>query len=265
MSLSSSNPDGREPKVDPDVDVSLGRRSKLKLILMTLAVAAWAFIGFMIAQAICLALILLLKWLGVPVDSIGETVFSTIANIFVYGLTLVIIIGLPLWVKKIKTPLNVLGLDRALKGLDFAWLAGGAVTYLIGTMVLTGLMMYFFPSIDYDQAQDTGFKVLGGGWEFALAFISLVVIAPVSEEIIFRGYLFGKLRQYSPTWVAVLITAGLFALAHGQINVGIDTFALGTVLCLLRIYSGSLWAPIMLHALKNAVAFYILFVNPVFL
>ena len=125
--------------------------------------------------------------------------------------------------------------------------------------------MHLIPGADYNQAQNTGFTGAASQGEILLAFVSLIIVAPVAEELIFRGYLLGKLRKYAPTWVAVLLTAGLFAVAHGQFNVGLDTFALGVVLCLLRIYSGSLWASILLHMLKNGIAFYFLFVNPSFL
>ena len=87
-------------------------------------------------------------------------------------------------------------------------------------------------------------------------------MAPISEDILFRGYLFGKLRKYAPLWLSVLLTSLLFVLVHFQLNVSIDVFALSIVLCLLRVYTKSLWASILLHALKNAIAYYFLFINP---
>jgi membrane protease YdiL (CAAX protease family) len=82
---------------------------------------------------------------------------------------------------------------------------------------------------------------------------------------LFRGYLLGKLRKYVPLWAAILVTSLLFGFVHGAWNVGIDVFALSIVLCLLRVWTKTLWAPILLHMLKNAVAFYLLFINPLLL
>lgn len=239
--------------------------SKARRVYLVIGIVAWVFLGFLLAQAIGLALIAVLKWAGVPLASLGSTLFNTLANIVIYSLSLLIIIGVPWKVKKSKTSLAELGLNRLPTWLDLAWLAGGALTYMILTTIITSLSMHLFPSADYSQAQNTGFSTIASKPEMVLAFFSLIIVAPVAEEIMFRGYLLGKLRKYAPVWVAILLTAGLFAVAHGQFNVGLDTFALGVVLCLLRIYSGSLWASILLHMLKNGIAFYFLFVNPSFL
>ena len=93
-----------------------------------------------------------------------------------------------------------------------------------------------------------------------LAFITLVVIAPVAEEVLFRGYLYGKLKKYVPVWAAILITSALFGLIHGTWNVAVDTFALSIILCLLRESTGGIWASILLHMIKNGIAFYFLFI-----
>lgn len=239
--------------------------SKVRRVFIVIGIMAWVFGCFILAQALGLALIYLLKWLHVPLESLGSTLFNTLANILVYGLTLLLTIGIPWKVKKWKTTRAELGIDRLPKWLDLAWLAAGGVTYMILTMIITALAMALIPHANYAEAQNTGFNAVTNQGQLLLAFFSLIIVAPIAEEIIFRGYLLGKLRKYAPTWVAVILTAGLFAVAHGQFNVGLDTFALGVVLCLLRIYSGSLWASILLHMLKNGIAFYFLFVNPSFL
>ena len=47
-----------------------------------------------------------------------------------------------------------------------------------------------------------------------------------------------------------------------QWAVTIDTFVLSLMLCALREYTGAIWAGVLLHAIKNGLAFYLLFVNP---
>lgn len=234
-------------------------------VLMTVGLVVWTFFGFMLAQAIGLAVVAVLEWAGVPLRSVDRTLFNTIANIVIYSLSLVIVIGMPLWIKKRPTTLQELGLQRLPKWLDTIWPLAGGATYIILTVLVMAGAMALFPGGDYNQAQETGFSYLTSRLEYILAFVSLVIVAPVAEEIIFRGYLLGKLRKYAADWIAVLLTAALFALAHFQLNVSLDTFALGVVLCYLRIFSGSIWASIFLHMLKNGVAYYFLFVNPAFL
>jgi len=89
------------------------------------------------------------------------------------------------------------------------------------------------------------------------------VIAPFAEEVLFRGYLYGKIKHYAPVWLAIILSSVLFGVAHGAWNVGVDTFALGIILCLLREITGSLWASIFVHMAKNGLAYYLLFINPV--
>jgi membrane protease YdiL (CAAX protease family) len=104
-----------------------------------------------------------------------------------------------------------------------------------------------------------------------LAFVTLVVIAPLAEEVLFRGYLYGKLKQYIPIWLAVIVVSAIFGIFHLfgtdpiAWNLAVDTFALSVVLCVLRETTGNLWASVLLHMLKNGIAFYLLFINPAFL
>lgn len=225
-------------------------------------IVIWTFAGFMLAQAIGLAGIWVLQALGVPLADVSATTFNTVVNIIIYSLAIVIILGVPKLVKKRPTTKEDLGVQRYPQLKDVAWLFAGAITYLILTLIVTSFAMVVFPSGDYTEAQEIGFAGLTNNWEFILAFISLVIVAPVAEEVIFRGYMYGKLRKYAPVWLTVLLTSLLFAIAHFQWNVGLDTFALGVVLALLRFATGSIWASILLHMLKNGVAFYLLFVNP---
>jgi len=258
MSSNSSS-----PAVQADVVVSKPPQKSLKRrILFCIALPVWAFLGFMLAQAIIIVLIEVLQKIGVPLDQINDALFQLIAGGAVYALTLLIVIGVPWLVKRARTSKEELGIQRLPSWMDFVWVPAGAIVYLVLTAVVTAVAMSFLTFVNYDQAQDTGFANMGQQHEYILAFIMLVVIAPVAEELLFRGYLFGKLRKYAPLWISILITSLLFAIVHFAWNVGLDVFALSIVLCLLRVVSGSLWPSIMLHMLKNSVAFYFLFINP---
>lgn len=238
------------------------RMPRWRLALIALGLVTWTFFAFMLAQAVGFAVIRALQAAGVPLAEINQAVFTTGANAVIYTLAIVLVLGVPWLVKRRGTTLKDLGLQRLPRGKDFLWLLAGVGAYLVLTLLVTGLSMLLFPNLNYTETQDVGFTGLNSQLEFLLAFTSLVIVAPVAEEIIFRGYLFGKLRKYVSVAISVFLTALLFAIAHFQLNVGLDTFALGIVLALLRVVTGSIWASIMLHMLKNGVAFYFLFVNP---
>src|SRR5262249_37045858 len=101
-----------------------------------------------------------------------------------------------------------------------------------------------------------------------LVFISLVILPPITEEIMIRGFLFTGLRSKLSLIKAGLITSVLFAIPHLQPGsgqpllwmAGVDTFILSLILVYLREKTGSLAASIGVHAIKNFVAFLALFV-----
>ena len=134
------------------------------------------------------------------------------------------------------------------------------VAYLCFTVALALIIKQLFPSFDSNQAQDIGFAKNLSGIELLIAFVSLVIIVPVFEEIIFRGVLFRGLRKNISFVPAMIIVSVIFAVAHLQWNLALDTFALSLALCWLLEKSNSLIPSITLHALKNSVAFLILFV-----
>lgn len=132
--------------------------------------------------------------------------------------------------------------------------------YIFISMALTALATKFIPSFNVEQAQKVGFDQLKKPLELFLAFIALSVITPMIEETIFRGILFKGLRRKLPFWFSAVITSIIFATAHMQWNVAVDTFALSLILCYLVEKSGSVVPAILLHALKNTLAFVFLFI-----
>ncbi len=85
-----------------------------------------------------------------------------------------------------------------------------------------------------------------------LAFTA-VIAAPVSEEIIFRGYLYGVIRRYAGRWWAILISAMIFAAIHGHLPSLAGLFVLAVALSLVYEASGSLWTPILMHSAFNTM------------
>jgi hypothetical protein len=88
---------------------------------------------------------------------------------------------------------------------------------------------------------------------FALAAI---VVAPVVEEILFRGILYRAVRELGFPRTALYGSSLLFAAIHGSLMTLTPLFLLAIVLALLFDRAGSLLAPIAAHALFNAVNFF---------
>lgn len=153
---------------------------------------------------------------------------------------------------------QTIGLNKV--RLKQLWLLFPAVAiYVAASAILTSLAMRIVPNFDINQVQDLGFSKPSEPSQLIAVFLALVVITPVFEELIFRGVLFRGLRRRLPFWAAALVVSLLFAVAHQQWNVAADTMALGLVLCALVEKTNSIWPGILLHALKNALAFGLLY------
>ncbi len=77
------------------------------------------------------------------------------------------------------------------------------------------------------------------------------IVAPISEELLFRQVIYKRLRQISPLWVAVIISAALFGLYHGNLVQGIYAFIMGCFLALVYEWTGSFVAPVLFHMVAN--------------
>jgi membrane protease YdiL (CAAX protease family) len=152
-----------------------------------------------------------------------------------------------------------------LKDVGYALVAYGL--YFLVYLVVIVLATQLIPALDADQEQQIGFENAQSYIELMMTFVSLVILPSIAEEIIFRGFLFTSLRAKFRLRYAVIATSILFGIAHLQFGAdapllwvaAIDTFVLSCFLCILRERSGSLWAPIFLHAIKNSVVFASLF------
>ena len=229
--------------------------------LIAIGLPVWVFTGFMLAQGILTAVLLVVHAFGVSLPSDNDAVFNTAVAATVYLLTLAIVIGGPWVVRRKQTSKADLGLTRLPSWMDILLSPAGFIIYLLLSALLVWTASSFIPGFNTAEGQAIGFKDLSERYQYLLAFVTLVVIAPIAEEVIFRGYLYGKLRKHIPLWVAIFTTSVLFGAIHGQWNVGVDTFALSIVMCSFREVTGSIWAGVLLHMLKNSVAFYFLFIN----
>lgn len=154
------------------------------------------------------------------------------------------------------------------KWADLGYALAGFGTYFLCYMTIFFLIKTFIPAIDLEQKQQIGFDTYQEGPKLLLTFISLVILPPIAEEILVRGFLLTGLRTKLAFWRAALVASTVFAIAHLQIGAGapllwaaaIDTFILSMVLSFIREERKSLVAPILIHMLKNMMAFSLLFI-----
>ena len=193
-----------------------------------------------------------------------NVVLQLIISAGAYVLALALIVGLPklFGIDASRGLKKQLGLVRRIQLRDAGYAVLGYGGYFFLTLAFVGIVQVIWREFPYDQVQQVGFDGLSIPLHYVLAFIALVIIAPVAEELLFRGYFYGMIRKHIGFISSTLITSLIFALVHFQWNVGVDVFALSLVLCYLREHTGALWASIGLHMIKNAIAFSLLFLQP---
>ena len=86
-----------------------------------------------------------------------------------------------------------------------------------------------------------------------LAFATITLVLSVTEEIIFRGYCLDALRKRFSGKIAVPISAFAFSLIHFQALYFVPLFGFGLVLGWVRLKTGSLRLPMVLHVLNNGL------------
>lgn len=190
---------------------------------------------------------------------------------FVYVLIseIVTISALIYYLRSRGAGLSDLGLNRfKLKhfGIGIAVYPVYFLLFLLSVVITTALI----PALNVDQEQQLGFDNVQGIIALSVTFISLVILPPIIEELTVRGMIFTSLRSHFKLLPATLITSFLFAIAHlpgggtgGPLYIAaIDTFVLSLVLCYVREKTDSLWPCITLHALKNGIAYFSLFIAP---
>lgn len=87
-----------------------------------------------------------------------------------------------------------------------------------------------------------------------LAVILVVIITPLAEEMLFRGTLFGGLRERYGFWVAAIISSAVFAVMHLNPWSMVCTFIIGMFYALLFEKTGSLVYSMVGHGINNLIA-----------
>jgi membrane protease YdiL (CAAX protease family) len=251
-------------------NLSFFRRENKQLSLskkaaFALALSGWALVGFFASQ---ISASFLWQAILTTFDAGSADNASPLAQLIVtaiaYIASTLFIIGVP-WALGIQLQKNgrrILGIQQK-PIIDDTWKALlGYGVYFFLTLSATFFMTILWKEFHIDEAQQVGFGSLALPSEYIMAFIALVILPPLTEELLFRGYLFGALRQKISFAPSMILTSLIFAIVHLKLNVGVDVFCLSLVLCYLREKTGTIWAGVILHMLKNSIAFYLLFIRP---
>lgn len=159
-------------------------------------------------------------------------------------------------IKKYRLNLAALGFrDIGWKQI-LKWILKGFGLVILFNMFFVLFMTHFGQTVPGFGEQTSHIPLFGASFfDMALATFILVIIAPIVEEILFRGFLLQTfLARFTP-WVASVVTAGFFAVIHFEFqSIGIIIF-LALVLNWIFMRTRSIWPCIGFHMLNNGLAF----------
>lgn len=193
--------------------------------------------------------------------TVSAPVAAAVVGAALYALAMALVVAVDRLVFGARLTKNDLGVGHSLTWKELSLGIAGFIGFLFVSMLLITVAKTALPMLDWSQPQDVGFTTTLFGTDRILAFLLLVVVSPIAEELLFRGYLFHRLRKARmPLWLATIAVSLVFAVVHGQINVGVAVFVLSVFACGLRHYTNSIWPGTIIHGLNNLLQFYIVFV-----
>ncbi|MCE0522392.1 MAG: CPBP family intramembrane metalloprotease [Methylacidiphilales bacterium] len=153
-----------------------------------------------------------------------------------------------------RTTREQFGFDRVkpIKALTWGLLVFGAVMLVetpLGEASAWILDTLHVPH-PVQQSVET-FRQYSQTWTIFWFMLQAVFLFPVIEELFFRGFLLTFLKNYTSTWLAIVLSAGVFAFAHLNLGAVLPLWFLGVVLGVAYEHTGSLLVPMCVHACFN--------------
>lgn len=122
-----------------------------------------------------------------------------------------------------------------------------------GFLYLGDFILKSFPNMNFLINAPLSSIYLNNSLSLALGFIAIVVVSPISEELVFRGVMLNRIKLFVPTKFAILITSLLFASLHtyGSIT---SAFIFAMCMAVLYLKTDNIFVPMFAHFLNNLLA-----------
>lgn len=138
----------------------------------------------------------------------------------------------------------------SMRGFNPMLILWGFVLVLITGIVIEPVLN-LFPESFLDLLNQMG---ANGGW----SVLMLAILAPVMEEVLFRGILLESVREKYSSGRAIVVSALMFGVIHVIPQQVVNAFVIGLILGFIYVRTDSLWPVIIIHALNNAMAYVIM-------
>lgn len=223
--------------------------------------APWSLkeiIGALAASTILLAIFGFALSMGDIKQVVEESNYRSLILMGLFLLQWVLIITpmLIVTLRKHKIKWKDFGFKKISLSKNFGLVAWGYLVFLSITFIISLLILFTGIQIPGYQIQEQILPIFGTDLiSLIIAGTIIVVIAPIIEEIFFRGVLLRALSNKIGIIYGSIISAAIFAIFHLQFQSIIPIFILGLIMNALVIKSKSIWPAISFHIFNNAIAF----------
>lgn len=215
-------------------------------ILCATLLAGGVGLGSSVALGIVIALVL-------PRDGLPRE------GLVLVALVLEVALGAAAWffsVRRYRCPWSLLGLGRRLGPGDVLWIWAGLVAGLAINLSYARLL----EGVGWSQLlpPPPPLPIEAGSPGLLMTALLVSLVAPLSEEVFFRGFLHGGLAGRHGLWRAALFSSLIFALFHLDPRTVLPVFLLGMLLAGLYVRTRTLWAPVFVHLGYNSTMLLVL-------
>ena len=133
------------------------------------------------------------------------------------------------------------------------------VMVVFGTVLFSYGMNYLFTITGFTSQSAVYQVTVQNQYDvaFAVGLLLYGVISPFVEELVFRGFLYGRMRVYMPKIGAVLVSALLFGIYHGNMVQGVFGFLMGILFTLVYDRYKNFYLSVIMHVIVNLVGYFV--------
>lgn len=141
---------------------------------------------------------------------------------------------------------------RTLLRIQKVWRAQWCYPVILGicSCFCLNLLIMLFSPLMYSPGGEHVQDVIAQS-SFLLQILYAVIVGPIAEEILFRGMVYGRLREFLTFWPTAAISALLFGIWHGNLAQFVYAVPMGFILAFLYEQYKGLTAPVLMHITAN--------------
>lgn len=190
-----------------------------------------------------------------PVEPPGNDIFTIFVNIGYFAFVGIMTCGIIEWIRN-RRVVDLFGLRQlSLPKIVVISILGGVASLLICAWAVGGISNTYLEGVFGELEVQEPVKMFQESKSIvhlSLSIIMACIAAPVVEEFLFRGYMYGTVKRLTNPVFAAVIIGGLFAVVHGNLPALLPLWVFSILLCLAYELTRCLWVPVGMHVFFNA-------------